>query len=296
MTVECYSRRIMSPFQGTLQAIRAGAAEAECRDGITWIIYLTSENILSHTGMNEIRYGTWSCATGLIRARVLGSPVPRDHKDMIDEITAALEEFSHQIPFPCIDHYEQWLLSRRDRIPLALLNTAIHRGEFNPEQAPYDWRPSQSILNDFQSEHGQVNDLISTFKSFGGIQPKAVWVKRQKNGDAHDLSGTHLNEMFFPDIPVQPDYFDGNQRQLVDDYIGFDAPAILQLMSLPKNIRARLEQAAWTQPQRVATLYRLYPEVIDQDGLTVTLVKAKIMGEKQIQDGWHEPFLPYTNE
>ena len=279
MTVECYSRRITSPFQGTLQAIRAGAAEAECRDGVTWIIYLTSENILSHTGMNEVRYGTWSATTGLTRARVLGSPVPRDHRDMIDEITAALEEFAHKIPFPGIDHYEQWLLSRGDKTPLALLNTAVHRGEFNPEQSPYDWRPSQSVLNDFQSHHGHVNDLISTVKSFSGIQPKAVWVRRQRNGEAFDLSGTRLREMFFPDTPLQAEYFEGGHRQLIDDYIDCDAPAILQLMSLPGNLRSRLEQAAWSQPQKVAVLHRLYPEVIDQDGLTVTLVKARIMGE-----------------
>ena len=296
MTVECSSRRIMAPFQGTLQAIRAGAAEAECRDGKNWIIYLTSESILSHTGMNEIRYGTWSAAAGLSRAKVQGSPLPQDHRDMLDEILSALDEFSHQIPFANIDYYEQWLVSKNDQIPIALLNTAIHRGEFNPKQAPYDWRPSQSILNHYYSEHGQVKDLIATFKSYAGIKPKAIWVRRQNNGTAHDLSGKELAEMVFPHTPVQPEFFEGIHRKLVNHYLEFDAPAILQLLALPESLRARLEQAAWSQPQRVAELYRLYPGVIDHQGLKVTLVKARLMGETGRAEGWHEPFLPYTNE
>ena len=296
MAIVCYSRRIMAPFQGTLQAIRAGDAEAECRDGITWIIYLTSEDILAHTGMNEIRYGTWSSTTGLVRSRIQGSPISTDHRDMLDEIVLALEENAEHIPFPGVDHYEQWLLSKHDRAPIALLNTAIDPGEFNPNQSPYDWRPSQNIMEHFRSRHGEVHDLITSMKSQSAIRPKAIWIKRDKDGEAHDLSGAHLSDMRFPDTPVQAECFAGVQRKLVDDYLDFDAPAMLQLLTIPRQLRARLEQAAWAHPLQVASLYRLYPYIIDKEGLKVALVKASIIGISGNNDSWHEPFLPYVNE
>lgn len=286
----------MSPFQGTLQVIRAGSAEAECRDGVSWVIYLASEDILSHTGMNEIRYGTWSRKNGLRRARVQGSPLPQDHRDMIEEIIDSLEEHAENIPFPGIDYYEQWLLSEQQQLPLALLNTAIHRHEFNPRQTPYDWRPSQGIFKRYQSATSDITELITTMRQLAGTRKKAIWVRRDHEGQAFELTGERISNLTFPDATVQCEGFGDNYEQMTHDYINHDAPAILQILTLPGSLRRRLEQVAWQQPRRVAELYRFYPQVIDGDGLKVALVKAKILGERKPQEGWHEPFLPFGNE
>ena len=71
MMVECLARRIMAPFQGVLQIIRVGAGEAESKDGVHWILYAAHPDILAHSGLSEVRFGTWSADTGLRRAGAL---------------------------------------------------------------------------------------------------------------------------------------------------------------------------------------------------------------------------------
>ena len=151
-------------------------------------------------------------------------------------------------------------------------------------------------MNHFRSSHGEINDLITTIKACSAIRPKAIWLHRGDDGNAYDMSGKAMDEMQFPDTPVQTECFEGSNRKLVDDYLDCDAPAILQLLTIPDQLRARLEQAAWAHPLQVAGLYRLYPHVIDKEGLKVTLVKANLIGHAENKGDWHEPFLPYVNE
>jgi hypothetical protein len=80
------------------------------------------------------------------------------------------------------------------------------------------------------------------------------------------------------------------------DYISWDAPALLQLATLTRKQRTDLEQQAWQHPQRVEQFHYLYPDIIDREGLDVTLVKARLIGKNDVSDGWREPFLPYVSE
>jgi len=54
------------------------------------------------------------------------------------------------------------------------------------------------------------------------------------------------------------------------------APRLLALPGLPRGLRTWMEQQAWDQPLVVARLHRLYPKVLDAEGLRVALVKARL--------------------
>ena len=59
------------------------------------------------------------------------------------------------------------------------------------------------------------------------------------------------------------------------------APRLLCLHGLSDALRARLEDAAWRHPEPVAALFRLYPKVLDRDGLKVCLVKARLLESRR---------------
>ncbi|MGB5774468.1 MAG: hypothetical protein WBP89_07375, partial [Sedimenticolaceae bacterium] len=118
MMVECFARRIMAPFQGVLQVIRVGAGEAESTDGVHWVLYAAHPDILAHSGLSEVRFGTWSVDTGLRRAMVRGTAAGNLIEYIGEPLIGALEAFAGQVPFALHDHLECWLLDAQTREPL----------------------------------------------------------------------------------------------------------------------------------------------------------------------------------
>ncbi|MFC1312658.1 MAG: hypothetical protein G8D80_21030, partial [gamma proteobacterium symbiont of Ctena orbiculata] len=57
-----------------------------------------------------------------------------------------------------------------------------------------------------------------------------------------------------------------------------------------------LETAAWERPLETSRVYRLFPEIIDEQGLTTTRVKARIMRDNPESRDLNEPFYPFVNE
>ena len=120
--VKRYAQRLLNPFHGVMQVIAIEHAEAESTDGINWILYVSHEDIVSHTGMSEIRYGSWNQQDGLQLSRVRGTETSNIIDTVGEKIAAAVEIYASTIPFPLNDRYECWLLTE-DGKPLALLDT-----------------------------------------------------------------------------------------------------------------------------------------------------------------------------
>jgi len=286
----------MTPFQGTFQTIAVDNAEAESTDGLNWVIYLTHESIVSHTGLTEVRYGTWTQRNGIAHSKIQGVTDLSVHERSLPSLIEALETYARQAPFPAIDRYEFWLLDEQHRRPLVLLDTATHKGDVNPQHYAGEWRPSQSVADSFRSEHGNFDDLIMLVNQAAGNKHQTAWYQRDTKGNGKDLDGETLSANDFPTLQVRTDYFDKKDNKIIQDYFFWDAPALLQLHGLSHEQRQQLETYAWQQPVRVEQLHYLYPQVIDQDGLEVALVKARLIGKNKNPDGWQEPFLPFVNE
>ena len=99
----------------------------------------------------------------------------------------------------------------------------------------------------------------------------------------------------FPPLLLQQDWPTRDQRRLVADYLAWQAPWLLQL-ELEVTLRKRLEQAAWQRPRETGRVYRLFPVICDDAGLTVARVKARMLQEDPRAKASNEPFYPFFNE
>jgi hypothetical protein len=147
MGYRCYSRRILGAFRGTLQVVGVDAGEAESRDGLTWTLYVMDRRIVTHTGLSELRYGTWSSRARRSRSRVRRTATGHSIEEIGDRLVAALKQCAHQVPFAPRDCHECWLLDETGD-PLALLETAVHRRDRGVVEAPR-WRPGPAAQRSF---------------------------------------------------------------------------------------------------------------------------------------------------
>ncbi|MCW8964837.1 MAG: hypothetical protein OQL16_13660, partial [Gammaproteobacteria bacterium] len=251
---------------------------------------------VSHTGLAEVRYGTWTQRNGITHSKIQGVTDLSVHERSLPSLIDALEMYANQTPFPAIDHFEFWLLDEKHCRPLVLLDTATHQGDVNPQHYAGEWRPSQSVAVSFRSEHGSFDDLLMLVNQAAGDKHQAAWYQRDAEGNGKGLDGETRSASDFPTLQIRTDYFDEKENMIIHDYIYWDAPALLQLHGLSHEQRQQLETYAWQQPLRVEQLHCLYPQIIDQDGLEVALVKARLIGKNENPDGWQEPFLPFVSE
>ncbi|MEW8027881.1 MAG: hypothetical protein AB2792_13500 [Candidatus Thiodiazotropha sp.] len=294
MYIETYSRRLLSPFHGLQQVISVEGGIAESMNGWDWKLYVADESIVSHTGLSEIVYGSWNPAQGLSRSRIRGA-IPSSLIEQIgDQLLNAVELLAEEIPFPSMDTYELWLLDERRGHPLALLDSALA----DDTRTPYDnpaWHPGGQAGRKFNSASGDAEALSRLIKNAAGKQSTAIWIKRKGDGSGKDHYGKHYPGTLFPTLLLRDRWDDSDHQQLVSDFLKWQAPWLLQLPLCPKT-RTQLETAAWQRPLETSRVYRLFPEIIDEKGLTTTRVKARIMRDKPAVQDLNEPFYPFVNE
>ncbi|PVV21221.1 MAG: hypothetical protein B6D78_08385 [gamma proteobacterium symbiont of Ctena orbiculata] len=294
MGIDTYSRRLLAPFHGLQQIIDVTGGVAESMNGWDWKLYVADESIVSHTGLSEIVYGSWNPAQGLSRSRIRGA-IPSNLIEQIgDHLLDAVEQFAQQIPFKSMDFHELWLLDEQSGHPLALLDSALD-GDI---RTPYDnpvWYPGGQAGRQFSSAAGGTDELIHLVRHAAGKQPTAIWIERNRDGSGNDQHGKHYPKTMFPTLLLRECWNDAVQQQLVSDFLNWQAPWLLQLPLSPE-IRIRLERAAWERPLETSRVYRLFPEILDEKGLTTTRVKARIMHEKPLTQSVNEPFYPFVNE
>jgi hypothetical protein len=292
MGIRCYSRRLLSPFHGVQQIVSIPGGIAESMDGETWKLYVADERIISHTGLSEVRYGTWTRKQGRQRSKIRGTSPLGLIENTGDRLVEALRQCACQVPFHLADRYECWLLHGKNRRPLALLDSALDSDSLPTIDSP-TWYPGGTSSRRFQSEAGDIDDLTNLIRQSAGRRPAAVWIERKAN-ESVTLEGVRYGPETFPPLLLCTDWPSPDARRLVTDYLDWQAPWLLQL-NLEASLRQRLEQAAWLRPRETGRVYRLFPQIFDEQGLTVTRVKARLLNDTPLPHGG-EPFYPFHNE
>lgn len=286
MIVDCFARRIMAPFQGVLQVIRVGAGEAESVDGVNWILYAAHPDILAHSGLSEVRFGTWSARHGLRRAQVRGTAAGDLIEQIGEPLIDALQAFAAQIPFPLQDHREYWLIDAQTGEPLVLLDTRLTDESMPPSELT-TWLPGQAARDSF----ADIDALERQIAQRAGRRPCAKWFERDTRGDAIDSDACRYPAAQFPRMLLTTSWPQSSQRRLARAFIEWWAPALLQLQHLNDSERGALEPVAARRAAVMARLFRLYPKSIDPQLLQVARVQARIQAGTNPTAHYEEPFL-----
>jgi len=295
MDAKTYSRRLLSPFHGMLQVVEVPGGVAESADGLSWKLYVADEAIVSHTGLSEIQYGSWSLRDGRVRSRVRGTYRSGLIEETGERLIAALETWADQVPFTALDRQELWLLDADRRMPLALLETAMEPAARGPIDAPR-WLPGSAAKTDFVSSYGDASTLVDLFSRTAGKRARAVWLERAPTGDGRLDSGAPIPAPCFPELFLRTAWGAAEEAGLVRDFLAWQAPWLLQLPDLDRESRTWLERAAWRRPSVTSRVFRLYPDVLDPEGLQVARVKARLMEDPVVIVQPSEPFYPFYIE
>jgi hypothetical protein len=286
MMVECFARRIMAPFQGVLQVIRVGAGEAESTDGVHWVLYAAHPNILAHSGLSEVRFGTWSVDTGLRRAMVRGTAAGHLIERIGEALIGALEAFAGQVPFVLHDRHECWLLDAKTREPLVLLDSLLPDDPIPLAEVPR-WLPGQAARDEF----ADLAELEQMIQRRAGRRPAAVWFERDPEAVAQGSQRRREAEALFPRFLLTTQWPEVRQRRIAEAFIAWWAPALLQLHHLSDPERLRLEQAAVQRAGALARLFRLYPKTVNEHLIRVARVQARLQASQCSKAHYQEPFL-----
>ena len=283
----CYSRRLLNPFHGTLQLVSIENGDAESSDGIHWVLYVNHEDILSHTGMFEIRYGSWSQQDGLKLSIVRGTAQNSLIEQVGEQLVNALEAHAANVPFAQQDRYECWMLDT-DGQPLALVASEVEAAAIQVVQSPM-WHPGKSAYDSFRSEWGDAAVLRQLINQRAGSRPVARWVDRRSTDRGADMYAP--DGMTFPPLQISENWADDEQAKLVQDYLHWQAPWLLQLDSLDDNMRRQYESHAWKRQLLCAKQFHLFARLLDQQALKVVRVQARLMGADSNSESVIEAFI-----
>jgi hypothetical protein len=295
MDVKTYSRRLLAPFHGMLQVVEVRGGAAETSDGRQWKLYVADEAIVSHTGLSEIQYGSWSANGGRARSKVRGACCSNLIEETGERLIAALEAHAAHVPFPARDVHELWLLDAESGMPLALLETAVDAASRGSADAPR-WLPGAAAKWEFVSGFGDAETLVALLARAAGKRSRADWVERGPCGDGRAGDGRLIPGWRFPELFLRTEWDMPEDTGLVRDFLCWQAPWLLQLAGLHPDTRSWLESAAWDRPVATSKVFRLYPSVLDREGLRIARVKAQLMGGAPRAEGLTEPFYPFYIE
>ena len=309
MAMEHFAQRLLNPFRGAVHTIRDGAAEAVTADGVHWEIYVANDELLQgldpaqHVQISEIRFGSWSAATGLRRGRLSSA---EDFRRMEALGSALYEHLTHthqEVPFGYRDHFELWLLDTGFQ-PLALLDSAVTEGDVDLG-LPVVWHAGMAASRQFASAAMAAlqadapasltaGDYLTQYiNAHAGREPAAQWFRREPDaggiglrgiGMPSALDGRRLEETAFPPRFLSETGHDAAHQRLVADFLAWQAPWMLLMPNLDTTARRALEQQARCQPFVVEQQFRLYPEIIDDTPILAARVEAALRRSQSAPD------------
>jgi hypothetical protein len=274
-TVRHYSLRRLNPYQGTVQIAEVPGFRAMSVDGITWQV-----QVLQHHPRIS-GYGTW-------RADGSGDLIETDRTR---ELLRALREHP-ALPFAAVDRLELWLLDARERLPLALLASALPSPR-PPRVYRVQWQAALAGDGSFVAPslgtasaeafipHRDVVDRC--VQNAAGAQPVAQWFLRDAGGRGTGLGGYRvdaeldsrvLDAELFPELLVREEWSRGTERDLVREYHDWLAPALLTHRGLHHATRDRLERAACRQAEKLYRLRYLLGDIVNAELIKVAMVEA----------------------
>lgn len=301
MSIRHYAQRLLNPFRGVMNVIEYQGAEAVTTDGVHWDIYVRDTELVEDISDNarvqtsDIRYGHWSLKEGLKR----GALYPSDDFKVLEHRGAIVYEdlllYHDQVPFPLQDYYELWLLDDMG-LPLALLDSAAHPGDMDPD-CPVLWRAGQECHRRFRTPAmdrlpGAAASCASTgeyltryINSLTGERPRAQWFLRLPDGSGEGLlmvpaspqdQGRRLPAESFPRYFLREELHLDAHEQLVRDFIEWQAPWLLLLDGLSLTDRSRFERMAQGQALHMDRQHRLYPVIVHPEVLAAARVEARL--------------------
>jgi hypothetical protein len=290
--IECYGQRLLNPYRGIVEVLRYQSAEAVTTDGIHWDIYVANDELLKglprHKKIqtSDIRYGSWSQAKGLKRGPIFPSDDFRRMEAQGTRVFEALLTLHDRLPFVLRDCFELWLLDPAG-LPLVLVNSVLREAEMDPHPR-LQWRAGHIAGEQFTSATvaapNAAEILTRYIEAQAGTSPVAQWFERQRDGSGIGLTGHHLpvalqgrdlSAEAFPESLISPGLGSNDQRQLVSDYIAWQAPCLL-LLPLRQETRRFLEIRAREQPFEVSRHCHLYPQFADEAQINAARVEAAL--------------------
>ena len=275
--IRAYSQRILPPYSGVVQIAESDNMRAQSFDGINWDIqYLPDKG----DGNERVRgyaldrgyYNVASLSKGDLKTFLFPSFLDPD------EVTAGINELqqylaSAEIPFPGADHFELWLLDVVDDSPLALIYSCCDESLMENYSGQLQWTALPHSKLEVENTEGEqlrkeppVNHRLQRMVARrAGNCPKAVWFKRDGNGD--DV---------FPSFLVREDWQDSAEHDLCQRYLSRKAPRLLLLQGLSRDDRERMELAAKQHVFEVEQYFPLYPEVNDERRMKAMRVEAQL--------------------
>jgi hypothetical protein len=199
----------------------------------------------------------------------------------------ALLKLHDRLPFDLRDTLELWLL---DPVGLPLVLLASVSSESEIEQHPsLLWRAGHIAQEQFVSPMVAqplcaAECLTDYINAQAGTPPVAQWFERQPDGGGIGLTGHNmpvalqgrdLSHEAFPQLLISQGLGNDDQRQLVDDYMAWQAPCLLQL-PLHQELRREMEILARRQPFAVLKHSRLYPQLADASQINAARVEATL--------------------
>ena len=248
--IRYFSRRILNPFRGVAQFVEVEGASAVSRDGLTWHLYGDD----AHGWMRPI--GVWEAEQGQTRGI-----------DLPPALRAALKN-RPALPFAADDTAECWLLDA-EGAPLALLASAPQRGELAAgESIDLFWRPFVETYTGFDSW---------ALRAAGVPQAQhALWLEQVINARAGAPRQTRWLETGAVTASLMVSGNNLLEQSAIADYHAHLAPLLLACAGLGDDERAVLERAAFTNPEACARAFRLWPKVMNVEGLQAARVAARL--------------------
>ncbi len=303
-----FSLRRLSPFRGTIQVVELPDGRAFSLDGIGWTVQLLSKSPIRETVWGNIgpanserryfTYARWTGAGTMARMPIDPSLGDQSHHTALGPLLAALEN-PPTLPFPPADQLELWLLDKDERLPLALVQSTTGTEPPLTRVSP-GWRALPAEESDFHSPRlmGQApgdkaaqdrrRHRVLLEKLIGrtaGQPTRLQWFQRDAAGGGESRGGMRLESTdqrhalradAFPELLVREAWSQEQDRVLVGDYLGWQAPLLLMLPNLREETRARLERAATRRANVLYQHRKLIPAIVNKAVLQPALVEAVI--------------------
>ena len=293
-----FSLRRLNPFNGILQVFSAGTGRALSSTGVRWEIQVLSDSPqglwanIPFAGRQFFTFGIWSRSEGLRQVPLNPLFNTRDMLQAAERLIERLQPALDRLPFPFADPYELWLLDEDSGLPVALLNSALHRQELDAKDVQR-WiaaeRGDFHFVSAYLSSRGlPINDghnprvhtsvLEALVRRRGGHSHLRGWFLKQADGDYIGLENrsSELARDAFPELPVTQQWESAEDLALIEDYLAWKAPQFLMLPDLSAALREQLEQLAVKHAEQIERFWRLYPEIHNKPLLNSARVEAKI--------------------
>jgi hypothetical protein len=290
MSIICYAQRLLNPFRGVINVIRYQSAEAVTMDGVHWDIYVANdalrEGLKGKSQISDIRYGSWSETAGLKRGPLYPSDDFKRMEVQGQVVYDYLRQHHHEVPFSFLDRFELWLLDDQRR-PMALVHSALSQEETRTEVST-QWRAGFAAEEQFHSPAtGDDNSAISLGNFINNQAKGWQWIERGADGGGIGLAGGKGAEAgwvyspeSFPARFLPPERYESPHRELIVDYLNWQAPWLLLLDVLPEQARRELEVCARSRAAEMAKQHKLYPAFVDPAQIKAALVEM-VLRQKQ---------------